>query len=144
LQPFLSTKGNAVYIEVGGETLIKEEFSKDDLSTVSTGKIDTVVNQLTDSLQAQIANLQEQNRDLREELSREREHSRTQADRMTEMAADLVRLTNNAQQLHGGDMIKQLTNGGDTSQDTDIEEAAAPPMGAKKPGLFARMFGKMG
>ena len=75
------------------ETPMKSAFARGSAST--TGDI---ANQLIASLQTQVASLAEQNHDLRQQLSREREHSRAQADRITEMASEMAKMANDTQQ----------------------------------------------
>jgi DNA replication protein DnaC len=57
-----------------------------------------LANLLIANLQAQVASLTAQNQDLREQLRQERQHNRAQADRITELAADMAKLASNAQQ----------------------------------------------
>ena len=54
-----------------------------------------IANQLITSLQAQVASLTEQNQDLREQLSQEREHSREQAGRITDLVLTLAKKIEN-------------------------------------------------
>lgn len=135
LRAFSVNRDNVTYIEPGGEKLIKSAFghtthsSKAKHSNVSIPQGDSLSTQFIASLQGQINTLTEQNRDLREQLNLERQHSRVQSDKITELATDMARLTNNAQQLHGGDIMQRLT---DRSVDADQEDAApgaadAPP-----------------
>ena len=121
LRAFSVNRDNVTYIETGGEKLIKSAFGKVTHLNVSTNPGDSISTQFIASLQEQINTLTEQNQDLREQLNLERQHSRAQADKITELATDMARLANNAQQLHGGDIMQRLT---DKSVDADQEDAA--------------------
>lgn len=142
LRPFTVNRDNVTYIETDGENLIKSTFSNATHSNMSTNTGDSMAVQFIASLQGQIDTLIEQNRDLREQLNQERQHSRVQADKITELATDMARLANNAQKLHGGDIMQRLT---DRSVDADQQDAApgVAEESQEKPGFFKRvLFGK--
>jgi chromosome segregation ATPase len=85
---------------------------------------------LLNQLNSENAFLRQRVEALEEELTTERTHSRAQSDKITELAAEMARLANNAQQLHMGDMIiPQLTDG-----------RADPAEPDAQPGFFARIF----
>jgi len=106
LQEFMTTIDNALHIVDEGESLIKAAFIKETVSTVSTNSVDNMTEKLIESLQGQITTLTEQNKDLRGQLDRERQHSLKQVDRITELAADMAKLASNAQQLHAMENVK--------------------------------------
>lgn len=142
LRPFTVNRDNVTYIESDGEKLIKLAFGKVTHLNVSTNPGDSISTQFIASLQGQINTLTEQNKDLREQLNQERQHSRAQADKITELATDMARLANNAQQLHGGDIMQRLT---DRSVDADQQDAApgaAEESQEQKPGFFKKIFRK--
>lgn len=139
LQKLTTTKGNTVYISVDGEKLIKSAFNKNKSTTMTTKMVDDITTQFITSLQGQIATLTAQNQDLRGQLSQERLHSREQANRITELAADMAKLANNAQHLHAGDIMPHLTNG---DQEHAIPKAIEPP--PAKAGIFQKIFGRKG
>lgn len=142
LHAFTTNRDNVTYIETSGEKLIKSAFGKVTHLNVSTNPGDSISTQFIASLQEQINTLTEQNQDLREQLNLERQHSRAQADKITELATDMAQLANNAQQLHGGDIMQRLT---DKNVDADQEVAdpgAAEESQEQKPGFFKRVFGK--
>lgn len=137
LQGLTTTNGNTVYISVDGEELIKSTFNTDKPVNQSTKLVDDITARFIDSLQGQISALTEQNQNLREQLNQERQHSREHADRITELAADLAKLANNAQHLHAGDIIPRLASGGDTTEGADQpapEQPIAEPVTAHASG----------
>lgn len=146
LRQLTSTRGNAVVVSVDGEKLIKKAFM-DSKSSTSTTKTTTELvvevddfdnqndNQLTANLQAQVDLLTEQNKDLREQLNKERQHSREQADQIIELAQNMAQLAQNAQQLHLGDMIPRLSNNSDSTEVIQEEPN-------EKRGIFQRIFNK--
>ena len=110
LQGLTTTKGNTIYVEVDGENLIKTAFNKTKSSISSTTSVDDITSQFIASLQYQIANLTEQNQELRELIKQEREYNHTQANRITELAIEMAQIAENAQKLHAGEMIPKISN----------------------------------
>ena len=106
LQEFMSTKNNVVYISVDGINLVKTAFLKDSLTTNSVNQLSTMTTQYMTSLQNQIDFLAEQNQDLREQLNKERDHSREQTDKLSNLAAQLAELTRNNQILLGAEQSR--------------------------------------
>lgn len=141
LRGLTTTKGNTLYIEVDGENLIKSAFDKDKPTTTTTTAVDDITAQFIASLQGQIATLTEQNQDLREQLNQEREHSRTQADRITDLATEMAKLAGNAQKLHAGDMIPRLTSG-EAAVSEPPQEREDKHQENERPGIIGRLFGK--
>jgi len=80
----------------------------------------------------EIAHLRAQNKLLMEELGREREHSRTQADRLADLADQLAELTRNQQVLLGAEQTR--TN--PALLPIDAKRIEAEP----KKGFLARLF----
>ena len=120
LQKFTSTKGNTVYIENDGESLIKSAFIREQPSTEYVNRATTITAQYINSLQKQVEQLSEQNEDLRIQLNKERDHSREQTDKLSNLAAQLAELTRNNQILLGAEQSRSnpalLTSGNQTEQ----------------------------
>ena len=113
LHELMTTKGKTVYISVDGENLIKQAFcnfaastTSTNSTTVSTNMVDDITAQFISSLQAQLDALTEQNRDLREQLNQERMHIREQADKLSDLAAQLAELARNNQILLGAEQSR--------------------------------------
>jgi len=132
LQELTTTVDGKLTVLVDGEKLIKSAFSMEIPSTVSTNQVDDIVNRFTASLQGQIATLTEQNQDLRNQLNDERTHSREQADKLSDLAAQLAELTRNNQLLLGAEQSRTnpaLLASDDRQPHPDEEQQ-------KKKGLF--------
>ena len=73
-------------------TMVRPVFPRGTVSYEATNSVVDIANQYIASMRAQIASLSEQNQDLRQQLNLEREYGRTQADRITTLAADMAKL----------------------------------------------------
>lgn len=131
LQPFTTTVDNVVYIDMEGIGFIEAAFEKDTTPSVSTPVDTELTDRLIDSLQAQIENLTEQNKDAREQLNKEREYNRIQTDRLNELTNKLTILLEQSQQLQQNNQVLLAAQSIDTP---DSEE--------KKKGFFKRIFSK--
>ena len=114
---FMTINGKTIYISVDGEMLIKQAFNKlnivnpidkvdDNKTTTIVNQVDDVKLQLMDSLQSRIDSLIEQNRDLREQLNKEREYSREQTDKLSNLVAQFAELSRNSQILLGAEQSR--------------------------------------
>jgi hypothetical protein len=116
---------------------VAEEFIKGLFNYVQQRDIEPVVQPtiqpLLNQLNIENAFLRERIELLEGELTAERAHSRGQADKITELAENLAKLANNAQQLHGAEIIPRL------SGNDSIAEVERP---ARLQGFWARVFGK--
>jgi DNA-binding phage protein len=120
LQKPFTTTVNGLHPDVDSKNSIESAFSENDLSTVSSKSVDSPVNLLTTSLQGQISMLAEINtkkdeqiKILLEELTKERQHSRNQSDKITELASTVAELAKNAQTVHAMQNAVLLTSGKD-------------------------------
>ena len=132
----LPTSDNEVNREVDNLNPTKSVYLENDMSTWLTESLQTQIKNLIDVNN----NLTDQNKDLREQLNKEREHSRDQSDKITELAQQMAKLANNAQQLHAGDIMPRLTNDGYTQID-EIQKALEPDQPSQeKKGFFKSIF----
>jgi len=110
LEGFTTTKGNTVYVDDNGIKLIKSAFNttKSSISSTSTKVVgvDDLSIEIIKDLRSQMANVMGQNKDLLEQLKIEREHSREQADKLSELASQLAELNRNNQILLGSEQSK--------------------------------------
>jgi transposase len=87
---------------------------------------------------SEIAFLREQNMSLQAELSKEREHNRQQSGQLATLAQQLTELTRNNQILLGAEQRRSSPS----AFPIEEQQPEGPEGQAKKPGLFARLFGK--
>jgi len=162
LRKFTSTIGKVVYIDDDGQELIKSAFPKNQTSTCkvnsSTSKVNLTtskVKQFADTaiqnavnLQNRIDFLEQQNKDLYEQLNIERNHSREQMDKLTtlmekqtELTEQVIELTRANQILLGREQIR--TNPAlvvdESSQPSQSEQVEKIP----RKNFFQKIFNKV-
>jgi len=119
-------------------TEIGEDFVKERLTGVKqifNGDKESL-NCVKQAESAEILYLREQNRALLDELAAERTHSREQADKLSDLAAQLADLTRNNQVLLGAEQSRTnpvLMMGGDSSKHTEEQ-----PISKKR--FFQKLF----
>jgi|GEM_PF-3163675 len=120
-------------LDAVAEEALKELFNqvKQPLQQHDMQPIEQPTQSLVNQLNTENEFLRVRVEELEAELKVERAHSRGQFDKITELAENLAKLANNAQQLHGADIIPRLSDGG-----------AADAEATNKPSFFARLFGK--
>lgn len=92
LKDLIEKVDNTLHIKLDGVELIKSAFNKESQSIVSSKPLDTISQVLIETLQKQIETItkelavkNKQIEDLQNALEREREHSRQQAENLTEL-----------------------------------------------------------
>lgn len=130
LKEHITTENNKTYISVDGVEILKTAFQKKKVEkgTQKTQKED-MTKELMNILKEQNAALRVERDLLQSELSKERDHSREQEDRITTLAESLAQLTSQAQKLHAGEIAKIEAESGDNTTE-------------KKAGFFRRLFTK--
>lgn len=137
LQPFTTTVDGVVYISEEGEKLLKEAFSGADRKAVDgnkftpvDGQVDAPEHPLYAILKAELDAKNQQIAELQDELAKERQHSREQAEKLAQLA-------DQAQRLHAGSMQQQLLpEAGAVEDAATVEPAPEPSEPVKKKGLF--------
>ena len=115
--PHVHTDNGVTYISEQGETLIKKDFEStmsapsehvQSVNKAHTNRQPDVHGACTEYTQNndEIIFLREQNKALLQELNQEREHSRQQAVRVTDLAEALADLTRNQQLLLGAEQSR--------------------------------------
>jgi len=122
LRPFTSIDGNTLMIDVHGEELIRSVYSKERLFLISsTSSTNNIKDKLIETLQQQIDTLTDQNTELLKQLDSEREHSRQQSDRISDLAEKLAELTRNSQLLLKQEQDKNIRMLSDESTTENLE-----------------------